>query len=323
MTAKVSEAEFIAAWNATQCSPRLTAQKLGINERAVYKRRANLAAKGIELPTVPSTPTAVGASKRFAWSVPHEPWTKRRTLDVKDGVVIIFSDPHFYPDVQSVAYRALLELIAALKPRAVICGGDALDGTQISRWDPTRGFHEPPALAEQLHAMQTSMDAIERAARKARRDVSFAWTLGNHDARLSRYLAVQAPHVKDLPGTELTDYCPRWPLSWTVEINGNTIVRHRPLGGMLHLRGVKAGCHFAHGHLHQLNAHQATQYHRRLWSIDCGSLAANDSDAFDYSEDAPPHAEGFMVLTYRDGHLLWPEPCYVEKGRAIFRSATV
>ena len=147
--------------------------------------------------------------------------------------------------------------------------------------------------------------------------------LGNHDARLSRYLAMNTPYMENLPGTKLEDYIPSWPLSWTITINKELVLRHRNLGGMLHLQAQKAGCHYAHGHLHKLGCVVTPQYGRFLYSIDCGSFADPQSDAFDYMEGSPPHVQGFAVLTYNNGQLLWPEFCYIINGKAFFRGQVV
>ena len=217
---------------------------------------------------------------------------------------------------------ALVTLCKELKPKAVLCGGDALDGTQISRFDPTRGWHQPPSLREQLDCMVESMAEIKAAAGKG---AITAMTLGNHDCRLSRYLAVNAPAVEELPGTRLEDYIPEWPLSWTIRLEGkiDTVIRHRNQAGMLHLQAQKAGCHYIHGHLHRLNVHTVAQYNRFIHSVDCGSFSDPSSDAFDYTEDGPPHVQGFVVCTFKDGELLWPEVVNVRNGQAWFRSTAL
>ena len=252
---------------------------------------------------------------------PRIKWERSRKFEVKNGVVIIFSDPHFYPDGNTAAIDSLITLCHDLKPKAVLCGGDALDGTQISRFDPTRGWHQPPTLKEQLECVTESMDRIKSAAKGA----ITAMTFGNHDARLSRYLAVNAPAVEDLPGTRLEDYIPAWPLSWTIELAGKipTVIRHRNLSGMLHLQAMRAGCHYVHGHLHKLNVHAAPQYGRFVYSVDAGSFSDPQSDAFDYTEDGPPHVQGFVVLTYKDGELLWPEVVNIRDGKAYFRGGVI
>jgi UDP-2,3-diacylglucosamine pyrophosphatase LpxH len=316
MPLKVTEEDFIRVWHKTG-SPQLTAQALGLTIRNVYSRRANLAEKGIFLPTqdkrgLPSKWNVDAAAKQH--------FERSREIEVKNGHVVVFSDPHFYPDASRTAQEALLAVIRELKPKAVLCGGDALDGTQISRYDPTRGWHQPPSVAEQLDCMIGAMTEIRQAAGKG---VITMMTLGNHDARLSRYLAVHAPHVEKLPFTSLEDFIPSWPLSWTVRINRNTVLRHRNQAGMLHLQAQKAGCHYIHGHLHRLNVHAQAQYERFLYSVDCGSFADPSSDAFDYAEDGPPHVQGFAVLTYKNGELLWPELCYIQGGKAYFRGQPV
>lgn len=316
MPLKISEEEFITAWMASQ-SPVAVSQKLGIDIRSVYRRRNALVKKGYDLPTY----ILPNQMRKFIQhdTAPQVHFEKTRNIELKDGTVIIFSDPHFYPDSNTIAQAAILTLIKDLKPKVVLCGGDALDGTQISRHDPTRGWHSPPSIREQLECMMLSMTEIKKAAKGA---ITYM-TLGNHDARLSRYLAVNAPYSENLPGTRLEDYIPSWALSWTVTINKQLVMRHRNLGGMLHLQAQKAGCHYAHGHLHKLGFSITPQYGRHLYSIDCGSFADPQSDAFDYMEGAPPHIQGFVVLTYKNGNLLMPEFCYIINGVAFFRGSIV
>ena len=315
MPTKVSTEQFIATWNKLR-SPSAVATALGLNVRNVHARRARLAALGHVL----LTEDLSGRSSAYSLDkAPAVHFAKSRPFEIKNGHVIIFSDPHFYPDHNSVAQDALIELIKQLKPKAVLCGGDALDGTQIGRHDPTRGWHEPVSLAEQLACVCESMTAIKKAAKGA---ITYM-TLGNHDARLSRYLAMNAPHMKDLPGSRLEDFIPSWPLSWTLEINSNTIVRHRHLGGMLHMQAQKAGCNYVHGHLHKLGCIATPHFHDFKFSVDCGSLSDPSSDAFDYMEGGIPHVQGFAVLTYANGRMLWPEFCYVIGDKAYFRGSVV
>jgi Calcineurin-like phosphoesterase len=313
---KISDDDFIASWGRHK-SPILVAKDLGLSLRATYGRRERLAHRGVRLDT------ADLHDRKTAYTVDAGTRTKferRRTLEVKNGTVVVFSDPHFYPDSRGTALAALLDVIKEVKPVAVICGGDALDGTQIGRHEPVRGWAAPPALSEQLQCMTESMTRIKAASPKG--SVTMM-TLGNHDARLERYLCTRAPYTADLPGTRLEDYIPSWPLSWTIEVNGNLIVRHRNVGGMLHLQAQKAGCHYVHGHLHKLNVHAVSQYHQFLFSVDAGSLSDPHSEAFDYHEDGPPHVQGFAVLTFEDGRLLWPELCYIRDGTAYFRGSRV
>ena len=317
MPTRISAKEFVDAWAKCGGSPSRVSQHTGLSLRNVYARRTRIERlHGIALQTV----EARGLETAYA---PPAHFERRRRFEVADGTVIVFSDPHWLPDHDQVGQNALETLIARLKPQLIVCGGDALDGTQIGRWDPTRGHHKQASLREQMDCMVEHFTAIQKVAGKAR----LAWTIGNHDLRLSRYVAVQAEHLLDMPYTRLEDWAPAWPLSWTVEINaggpGMTVIRHRNQAGMLHLQGQKAGCHYVHGHLHKLNVHRLATFAGIRYSVDTGSLADPDSDAFDYAEGGPDHAQGFAVLTYKDGHLLPPELCEVVRGQAWFRGASV
>lgn len=316
MPTRVSADEFVKAWTACGGSPAAVARATGLSIRNVYARRASLEKlNGIALPT----------SEVRGVETPYAPpmhFERRRAFDVPDGVVIVFSDAHFLPDHNTVGQDALEALCRKLKPVLVTCNGDALDGTQIGKW-PLLSHHRTFPLREQLETMKLHMDAIQKASGKAR----LAYCLGNHCVRLSRYIAVQAEHFLDMPYTRLEDWIPAWPLSWTVEINpgtlGMTVIRHRNQAGMLHLQAIKAGANYIHGHLHKLNVHRVPTFNGVRYSVDTGSLADPQSDAFDYMEGNPDHAQGFAVLTFKGGKLLPPELVEVVDGTAYFRGAPV
>ena len=316
MPQKLTDAQFIKAWALCGGSPATVARETGLGVRSVYARRADLERRGTELRSNPR-------DGQFTDRAPPAHFERRRNFTILNGTAIVFSDPHWLPDHGRIGTDALEVICHELKPQLVVCGGDALDGTQIGRWDPTRGHHKQASLREQLDCMKANFDSVQNASGKAQ----FAWTIGNHDLRLSRYVAVHAEHMLDLPFTRLEDWVPGWPLSWTVEINagtaGMTVIRHRNQAGMLHLQGQKAGCHYVHGHLHKLNVHRLPTFAGVRYSIDAGSLADPSSDVFDYAEGGPDHAQGFAVLTFKDGKLLPPELCEVLDGDAIFRGEVV
>lgn len=317
MPTRISAKEFVDAWATCGGSPAAVARATGLSIRNVYARRASLEKLGgITLPT----------SEARGVDTPYSPpahFERRRRFDVTDGIVIVFSDPHWLPDHSTVGQDALETLIGRLKPELIICGGDALNGDTISRFDPTRGHHKRFSLREELDCMVQHFAAIQRVSRKAR----FAMCLGNHDLRLSRYIAVHAQYALDLPYTRLEDWIPSWPLSWAIELNPNTpgmtVVRHRNQPGMLHLQAAKAGVHYCHGHLHKIGVHRQPTFAGVRYSCDVGSLADPASDAFDYNEGGPDHCQGFCVLTFKNGKLLPPEVCEVVDGVAYFRGSPV
>jgi hypothetical protein len=298
-------------------------EQTGLAVTSIYKRRRNLANKGVLLNTVPSTAAAAGASECFAWGAEKTHFARRRGYKVENGTVIIASDAHWLPDHRSTGLDALIEVVRMLKPELIVLNGDMLDGGTISRWDPTRGHHKRFGLREELDCLKANTEAIQEAAGKA----FLAYTLGNHDLRLSRYIAVHAPEALDLPNTRLEDWIPKWPLSWTVEVNpggpGMTVIRHKNQPGMLHLQSSRAGCHYVHGHLHKLNINRQATFQGIRYSIDTGSLADPLSDAFDYTEGNFDHQQGFAVLTYRNGRLMPPDLCEIVDGVAWFRGREI
>ena len=314
---KISAQEFIDAWNKCGGSPARVAEVTGLSIRQIYSRRVSLERRhGMALPTV----EARGAATPYS---PPAHFERRRRFEVQDGTVVVFSDAHYLPDHSPVAHEALETVIKRVKPQLIVANGDLVDGDTISRFDPTRGHHKRFTVREELECVKLHLDSLQKIAGKAQ----FAWTLGNHDVRLSRFIAVKSPELLDMPFTRLEDWFPSWPLSWTVEINAGTpamtVIRHRNQAGMLHLQSQKAGCHYLHGHLHRINVHTLATFAGFRYSVDTGSLADPESDGFDYAEGSAPHCQGFVVLTYRNGDLMPPELCQVISGQAWFRGAMV
>lgn len=312
---KVPHSVFISTWH-KHASPQRVADALGVPVRRVYEQRVALEKRGISLPTI----SASKSHQNTPYSTPAH-FERRRLFEVLDGTVVVFSDPHWVPDHSTIGQEALEQVIRRVKPQLIVCGGDAVDGDTASRFDPTRGHHKRFTLREELECVKEHLESIQKIAGKAQ----LAWTLGNHDVRLSRFVATRAPALLDMPATRLEDWYPGWPLSWTVEINsgtpGMTVIRHRNQAGMLHLQAQKAGCHYVHGHLHRINVHTAAGFNGFRYSVDAGSLADPASNAFDYAEGNAPHCQGFAVLTFKGGLLMPPELVQIIDGVAWFRGA--
>ena len=316
MPQKLTDAEFVAAWHAAGGSPNVMSKQSGLAIRNIYARRNRLESRGVMLQTAAVTGRDTPYSPRLEFE-------RCRRFEVDSGHIIIFSDPHWLPDHSPVPMGALLRLCEILKPKLVICAGDAVDGDTVSRWDVTRGHHKRFSVREELDTVREHFAMLDAALGKTPR----AWTLGNHDVRLSRFVMTKAPELAEMPGMRLEDWAPNWPLSWTVAVNEGTpgmlIVRHRNQSGMLHLQALRAGTHYAHGHLHRLNDNAAPGFNGVRYSVDCGSLADPNSEGFDYTEGNIPHICGFAVLTYKAGRLLKPEFCYMHEGSMYFRGASV
>jgi hypothetical protein len=299
MPKKASDEQIITLWEETR-SPTQVAKRAGMTLRATQQRLRDMGVQPLQPGNQPkrSLPTPT-----FLRTASH-----RLEASIDNGVVVVFSDAHFRADAVSTANRGLLKLLPELRPQILVCNGDALDGDRISRHASI--FMAPQqSMGQELRACIARMDEIAKLAKGARR----VFTLGNHDIRLHAYLASQAPELLDVEGLDLRQLFPEWDVAWSLWINGDTVIKHRWKSGMYapanHVKG-SLGMHFVTGHLHSLKvmpqsaySHQATRF-----GVDTGCLADPEWPNFAYREDAPADwRSGFVVMTWHNGRLLWPE----------------
>ena len=299
-TPTVSEEEFIELWEKYQ-SPIKVARVLGISERSVMSRRSRLEQRSKKLLLTKSS-----ADNKRGHTDSIQPSMARHHLGIENGVVLVFSDAHFWPGFRSTAFKGLLWAIKELKPKAVINNGDAFDGAAISRF-PRIGWDSKPSVIQELRACEASLGEIEDAAKGAK----LIWALGNHDARFENRLANTVPEYMAVGGFKLSDHFPAWIPCWSCWPTDNVIVKHRFKGGLhaTHNNTVNAGLNIVTGHLHSLKVTPFADYAGNRFGVDTGTLAETDGPQFtDYLEDNPVNwRSGFAVLTFHNGRLLWPE----------------
>ena len=310
-----TDQEFISTWQRLG-SPAAVARELGVSVRNVFDRRNRIQRRyQIELATTHDARFQV--QTRIA--LPHD---GVRSLAELSGHVIVFSDAHFYPGEKSIGFNALIALIKALKPKLIVANGDILDGATIHSHGP-EGWHQPPTLKQELEAVVDSMDKIRKAAKGA----LIHRTVGNHDIRFDRRLASAVPEYRGIQGTTLKDHLPEWTVSWSLMVNGNTMIKHRINGGIHsgYNNTLKGGISTVTGHTHLLAVSPWADYGGRRYGVSTGMLADPSDTQFRYAEDNPrPWCQGFAVLTYDDeGRLLPPELCEVINGSAYFRGEVV
>lgn len=304
---KYTDQEFLAAFEQYK-SPAKVSQVLGTSIRGVYKRRRNLEAKlGIEIKVNQSE---VLVQKHAA----------RVNIHIENGTVIVFSDAHFWDTNPSTAYRALISFIKEIKPRAVICNGDAFDGASISRHGRIGFLENRPSVIQELNACKEMLGTLADASKGA----VLTWPLGNHDSRFETFLAASAPQYEFVHGFHLKDHFPEWKPCWATWINGDTVVKHRWKGGIhaTHNNTIGSGVNIVTGHLHSLKVTPWTDYNGTRYGVDTGTLAEIDGDQFlNYTEDNPRNwRSGFAVLTFWKGKLLPPETVEVlDEGLVAFR----
>jgi hypothetical protein len=312
-----TEGEFIELWRSHKGSAAKVARALGVDLRNVKMRRRNIERKhGLQL-------EACAPQAHHYKHLAPPIHSARKHLEVKNGVVLIFSDAHFWPGVRTTAYKALLAFIRELKPKAIVNNGDCFDGASISRY-PRIGWDSKPSVKEELQACTERLSEIEDAANGAK----LYWPLGNHDARFETRLAQNAPEFEGVQGFSLKDRFPAWAPCWSVWINEEVVIKHRLKGGIHATRNntLNAGKTTFTGHLHQLKVTPLDDYNGTRWGVDTGTLAEPDGPQFvDYTEDGfKDWRSGFAVATFYNGALLWPELCRtLEFGKVDFRGHVI
>ena len=318
MTApRCSEADFILKFE--EVGAAKLAALLGLNERNVHERRKSIEGRiGRQLVSPTHRPHGRAMVVTEAAEIPG-----RLHFQVYDGVVLIGSDSHYWPDMVSPAHRAFVRFCERMKPAVVIKNGDELDGASISRHPPI-GWEARPSLIQEIETVKDRLGEITIAAGKAKR----AWPLGNHDARFETRLATVAPEYAKVNGVHLKDHFPDWQPCWSAWINNDVVVKHRFKGGLHapHNNTLWAGKTMVTGHLHSLKVQPISDYSGTRWGVDCGSLADPYGPQFnDYMEDGPRNwRSGFAVLTFREGRLMWPEVVHViDENHVDFRGESI
>jgi hypothetical protein len=316
---KASRAEFVAAWRRNSGNASAVAKDLDILPRGVFARRKRLEAFGYELPAASDLNSAI--TDRAAYP-------PRQSVDIEDGVVVIFSDRHWWPnDGVTPAEAALLVVLAKLNPDVVIANGDIYDGAASSRHAPL-GQEKKPMVVDELAAVTVGMRRIADHCRRAKK----LRTVGNHDRRFDYKLAMSAGEYVGVAGTRLADHLPEWPESWSIHINdsivgGHCVVKHKLRQGVTAGRnnGMHAGVSIVTGHTHALDCTPLEDYSGRRYAVQCGTLSDTSSPAFEYGEDHPNKGRaGFAVLTWRSGIMQPPELAEVDNaGVAWFRGEPV
>lgn len=305
----VSEGEFIELF--TTIGPaEMAKQGLG-NMRTILARRRTLEHKHKRAIKSPN-PTARPITNPYI-EHPH-----RIELTVKDGIVLVGSDAHVWPGPATPAWKGFVRFVRDLRPKTIIINGDTFDGASVSRHPPIGWAHQP-TVVEEIEACQERLGEIEKAKPMKCR---LLHPLGNHDSRFETRLASVAPQFASVKGTRLKDHFPAWEPCWSVWINGgDVVVKHRWRGGVhgVHNNTINSGATMVTGHDHALRISPFSDYRGTRWGISTGTLADPYGKQFlDYTEDNPrSHRSGFVVLTFRNGRLMWPELAYVIDEKTI------
>lgn len=318
MTLKVTEDEFIKAWEATGGSAAAMSKILGVTERSIHGRRRRyerLNGQSLLSKSTKSPDSAIVATTNT--------FIRRNKFQIENGQVAVFTDAHIFPGIKTTARRSLIQFLKAEKVAAVVDNGDSFDGGLISRHGPLLLNENRPTVDQELEANQEFHSEIEEAAPNAQ----FFWDWGNHDSRWPIRLAERAKEFAGVKGFHFETYFPRWIFGISLTINPNAdtpcVIKHRYRGGD-HAdwnNVMRAGVHIGTGHDHQLTVRAFNDYRGIRYGFRCGTLSDAGLPIFDYQEANPSQQiSGWMLLTFRDWKLLRPEPIEViGDGEVSFR----
>jgi hypothetical protein len=244
-------------------------------------------------------------------------------IGIQNGHILVGSDSHYCPGIVSAAHRAFLEFAKEFKPKVIVKNGDELDFPTISRF--AHGWEKRPTVAEEIEYTNAMLSEIEKTAPNA----ELVWPVGNHDSRLETRIATSAPELANMKGVHLRDHFnPRWQPCFAAFVNKDVVIKHRLKGGINATRNntLLAGRTIITGHLHSLKVWPHSDYNGTRFGADCGTMADPYGPQFyGYTELSPlDWRSGFLLLTFENGRLLWPEVIWVSgKDEVQFRGKTI
>jgi len=121
--------------------------------------------------------------------------TKRKEKLEEFHTAVVYSDEQWpYEDKRAVAI--VDSIVLDIKPQQLVLIGDQCDFASLSRFVK----HLPPSRQENLleEVAYYRYRVAGRAALATEVGASVSWTMGNHEARLHKYLELQAPQAFEL-----------------------------------------------------------------------------------------------------------------------------
>lgn len=116
---------------------------------------------------------------------------KEEILNLPNGKILVASDIHFpYEDEKAVS--AFIREVAKRKPEVVVLNGDLLDFYKLSKFSKDPSGKNPEEEIEMCKAF------LKRIRKEAGEKCKIYYTIGNHSARLRKYILDNAPMVATL-----------------------------------------------------------------------------------------------------------------------------
>jgi len=266
------------------------AAALGVSERSAYVWRDRAqAALGIELP--------VSRDKRNAL----HPRLDHLSLEIPSCRVLVGSDWHIWPGYRSRAETAFFHVLKTETFDVIVLNGDVTDQPQVSRHGPGMSI-PPPRLQDEIAEAQVRVAEVAKLARKRNADVRLVWIFGNHDIRMWRYIANNAPELGEMLTFE--DRFPAWEFTVSMDINeGACWLKHRWHGGIhaAYNNVLRSGGTLVTGDTHRLAMVRWGDYNGVRYGIETGMLGDPRGPQFTYTDNTPVNwCPGFAELLVTD-----------------------
>ena len=280
-------------------SVKWTARSLGVTEWRVRKIARSLLTQG--------TVQAPEAKVRLS--------TVKKS-DPKVGRVLVLSDIHI-PYHDKAALAVAMSFAEDYAPTVIVLNGDILD------------FHEVSSHPQDKHNVITFEDELSegrqflRALRASHPLAEIAFTMGNHEDRLQRYLTNRAPELSSM--TELAldrvldfealkirfiNADDKYPIG-PIEVFHGSIIR-KDSGNSARAHMERRGGGVLMGHTHRLAMVSKTDRNGTHWAVENGHL----SDPSPSWTVDPNWQQGFTTIDYV-GDLVSVRLHHVSQGRLL------
>lgn len=240
---------------------------------------------------------------------------KEETLKLDNGKIMVASDIHFpYEDKSAVA--AFLKEIGLRKPEVIVLNGDLLDFYKLSK------FSKDPAGKNPEEEIEMCKTFLKRLRREAGKECKIYYTIGNHSARLRKYILDNAPMVTGLMENVFSLLKLEEPNvvgCASLLVNDTFIFKHGSrLGSKSGLSAIKElEAHYlsgASGHTHRLSRYSVRKVGRRFIWLETGCLCDLNPE---YMID-PDWEQGIGIVSFEKGKLKNAQVYPIVDGKILY-----
>ena len=240
---------------------------------------------------------------------------KEETLKLVDGTIIVASDIHF-PYQDNKAVKAFLNETNKRKPEVIVLNGDLLDFYKLSK------FSKDPAGKNPEEEIEMCKTFLKKLRKEVGKECKIYYTIGNHSARLRKYILDNAPMVASLMENVFSLLKLEEPDvvgCASLLVNDVFLFKHGSrLGNKSGLSAIKElEAHYlsgASGHTHRLSRYSVRKAGRRFLWLETGCLCDLNPE---YMID-PDWEQGLGIITFEKGKLKNAQVYPIVNGQVLY-----